>query len=103
MQPGAVITLTYGDPYDGGPPYTLFLGDLPVGTPIWAQVDSYNAATDDGAVLEGHEANGEAYNNIFGPVYSTRTPAEPELVRSLAPAFESPRAGWDRLPPRPGR
>jgi hypothetical protein len=103
MQPGAVITLTYGDAYDGGPPYTFFAGGLPAGTPVWAQVDSYNAATNYGAVLESHEANDEAYNNIFAPVYSTGIPSEPGPVRSLVPALESPRAGWDHLPLRPGR
>jgi hypothetical protein len=103
MQPGAVITLTYGDAYDGGPPYTSFTGNLPAGTPVWAQVDSYNAATTYGAVLESHEANGEAYNNIFAPVSSTWTLSEPGPAQSPGTALKNLRTGWDRLPLRPGR
>ena len=37
-----------------------------VGTLIYAQVDSANASTAYGTVLETHESMGEAYNNILG-------------------------------------
>jgi len=46
-------------------------GPLPVGTILYAQVDSANANTNDGAVLETHEITGEPYNNISGPMLST--------------------------------
>jgi hypothetical protein len=37
-----------------------------VGTLIYAQVDSANASTAYGTVLETHESMGGAYNNILG-------------------------------------
>ena len=37
---------------------------MAVGTAVYAQVDSANTNTSYGAVLENHESNGGAYNNI---------------------------------------
>jgi hypothetical protein len=37
---------------------------LAQGTPLYAQVDSANAATTYGAVLENHEITGGPYNNV---------------------------------------
>ncbi|NJM41932.1 MAG: hypothetical protein HC853_14840, partial [Anaerolineae bacterium] len=37
---------------------------IPAGTQIYVQVDSANAQTSYGGVLETHEAEGAAYNNI---------------------------------------
>ena len=42
---------------------------LPADASIYAQVDSYNAATTYGALLEDHELAGGEYNNVSGPVY----------------------------------
>jgi len=68
LQPGATMTLTIGDAhYD--PAQSDFSGTLPVGTPVYAQVDAVNTQTSYGGVLEGHEMTGGAYNNIVGPVY----------------------------------
>ena len=43
---------------------------LLAGTPVYAQVDSFNLATTYGAVLEGHESDGGVYDNVSGPVFS---------------------------------
>jgi hypothetical protein len=69
IQPGEVITLTSNGAYVS-PDRTFFPGNLPTGTPVYAQVDSYNAATNYGAVLETHEYYHQPYNNILGPIYS---------------------------------
>jgi hypothetical protein len=69
IQPGEVYTFTSNGDYVS-PARTFFLGNLPVGTPIYAQVDAYNAATNHGAVLETHEYYHRPYNNILGPIYS---------------------------------
>ena len=67
LEPGETLTLTLGDPY-----YRASLsnpgGPITAGTQLYAQVDSFNAATNYGAVLEQHERDGGAYNNISGPV-----------------------------------
>jgi hypothetical protein len=81
---GGMVWGVEGDvlPLDPGETITLFPGDayywieysrpgswpLPVGAPVYVQVDSVNLDTDYGGVLEGHEAAGGAYNNIAGPV-----------------------------------
>jgi hypothetical protein len=76
IQPGQVITLTSNDIYVS-PERTSFTGNLPAGTPIYAQVDSYNFYTNYGAVHEQHEILGLPYNNILGPVYSTASATHP--------------------------
>lgn len=70
LQPGVTLTLTVGDEYYSAL-YSHFTGAFPQGTPIYAQVDSANLNSADGGVLEIHEINGEAYNNIIGPILST--------------------------------
>ncbi len=72
LAPGGVITLVTGDDYYV-PEYSAFGGALAEGTPVYAQVDSFNAGITYGAVLESHEIAGGAYNNIGGPVFSTAT------------------------------
>lgn len=69
LAPGQAVTLTVGDGYFY-PEYSYVAWPLPAGTPVYAQVDSYNPATTYGAVQEGHEIVGAPYNNISGPVYS---------------------------------
>jgi uncharacterized repeat protein (TIGR01451 family) len=63
LNPGETITLTYND--------AAYLADysrvswpLPAGTPIYIQVDAYDADTTYGAILESHEITGAPYNNI---------------------------------------
>jgi hypothetical protein len=63
LAPGARMTLTVGDAFFRADLSRLPLGAVP-GTPLYAQVDSANTATAYGAVLEDHERDGGAYNNI---------------------------------------
>ncbi len=70
LVPGASLTLTYGDAY-WKQSLSYINWPLVVGTPIYVQVDSANATTSFGAVLESHEIVGGAYNNIMGPTYVT--------------------------------
>ncbi len=67
---GEIITLTYsGEP---GAPNLFFQPEMSrisevisPGTPIYIQVDSANNNSNYGAVLEKHEIEGAAYNNVF--------------------------------------
>jgi len=72
LYPGEALTLTVSDDYYW-PDESQVSWPLLAGTPVWAQVDSANADTDYGAVLENHEITGGEYNNINGPVPSTAT------------------------------
>jgi hypothetical protein len=67
---GGEVTLTIGDDYYR-PSLSNLPGSLPVGTPVYAQVDSANPGTAYGVVLENHEVAGGSYNNVRGPVFST--------------------------------
>ena len=67
LMPGESLTLSVGD--------SFFFEEissvdwpLAVGTLIYAQVDSFNANTTYGSVMETHEVYGTTYNNITGPV-----------------------------------
>jgi len=63
LNPGETITLTVGDAtYDADRSRVSW--PLAAGTPVYIQVDAWNASTDYGAVLESHEISGGAYNNI---------------------------------------
>lgn len=67
LDPGETLLLTIGDAY-----YRADLSrvtwPLLLGTPVYAQVDSYNPDSLYGLVLETHEMTGGPYNNIMGPV-----------------------------------
>lgn len=97
LAPGGTLTLTVGGSY-----YRSDLSDmawpLPVGTVIYAQVDSANTMTNYGAVLENHEIIGGTYNNIAHTLSiaavageTTQTP----IIDERLPDFS------DHLPPRP--
>jgi hypothetical protein len=90
---GRALTLTVGDAYYV-PAASNFSGNLAPGTPLYAQVDSANAGVDVGAVLETHEAAGQAYNNVFGPLAAPAGGDLPPMDES--PAGDMPQA----LPPR---
>jgi len=64
---GARLTVTLGDSF-----YQPLLskpgGAIAAGTQLYAQVDSFNPNSSNGAVLETHARDGGAYNNILGPV-----------------------------------
>lgn len=70
LMPGDSLTLTLNDAYfnsaNSNLPATLHPASV-----LYAQVDSLNAGTTYGNVLEGHEINGGSYNNITGPVPAT--------------------------------
>ena len=70
MLPGEVLVLTYSTAPGAANLYysatdSVFSGSLPVGTPIYAQVDSAHVLNSDGAIAENHEIMGGSYNNIF--------------------------------------
>ncbi len=69
LDPGESLTLTIGDSYYW-PDLSSFSIPLPAGASVYAQVDSANAQTSYGGVLESHEISGGTYNNISGPVLS---------------------------------
>jgi subtilisin-like proprotein convertase family protein len=70
LRPVEVLTLTIGDAYYQAA-YSDVHWPLPIGTPVYAQVDSSNANTLYGGVLEMHEVLGGVYNNIAGPIPAT--------------------------------
>jgi hypothetical protein len=63
LMPGQMLTLTLDGPYYV-PAYSQVAWPVAVGSPLYVQVDSANAATDYGAVREAHEAYGGTYNNL---------------------------------------
>jgi hypothetical protein len=67
LEVGETLTLTLNDGYYR-PELSSPGGPIAAGTRLYAQADSFNGATSTGAVLESHERDGGAYNNILGPV-----------------------------------
>ncbi|MFQ5400208.1 MAG: choice-of-anchor Q domain-containing protein [Anaerolineae bacterium] len=63
LAPGATLTLTVGDEFFWAD-YSWVTWPLSVDAAVYAHVDSANTNTTYGAVIESHEANGGAYNNI---------------------------------------
>ena len=96
MGPGNVLTLTVGDAYYVAD-YSQVTWPLAAGTPVYAQVDSADANTTYGAVLENHEIAGGVYNNITGPVVVTSSLANLPAPQSRPSV---PSTGY-RLPRRP--
>jgi len=95
LQPGGLLTLTVGDTYYW-PSLSRITWPLPVGTLIYAQVDSANTGATYGAVLENHEITGGEYNNIAS------TDSISAASAALPPAgnqVSTPSRG--KLPPRP--
>ena len=68
IAPGETLTLTVSSPYYNAT-MSNFNGTVPAGD-LYVQVDSANAATTYGAVLESHEATGGTYNNISSTTVS---------------------------------
>jgi hypothetical protein len=84
LAPGATLSLSIGDRFYQ-PALSSFSVPLPVGTKIYAQVDSSNVATTYGAVLETHERAGGPYNNISGPI-TLAVPLRPGAAPSIQAA-----------------
>jgi uncharacterized repeat protein (TIGR01451 family) len=97
LPPGGVLTLTVGDDYYVDE-YSQVTWPLAPGTPVYAQVDSANAGTTYGAVLEIHEVTGGAYNNIAGPAYPPAA-SDGGAGEGHTPGHPGPVTGH-RLPPR---
>jgi hypothetical protein len=94
LAPGATLTLRPGDAYFR-PEYSRWTSAIAPGTPLFAQVDSYNADTTYGAEFETHEAAGGTYNNISRATVAQSVPAGP------MPASTAPENNSDKLPQRP--
>jgi hypothetical protein len=67
LEAGAVHTLTVGSA-DYRADLSQISWPLPSDALIYAQVDSFDASSTFGAVLESHEIDRVRYNNISGPV-----------------------------------
>jgi uncharacterized repeat protein (TIGR01451 family) len=94
LAPGEVLTLIVGDAYYADE-YSQVSWPLAVGTPIYAQADSWNGATTYGAVREIHEITGEPYNNIASTTVSASGgAAAPPAGNGVRPA------DYDHLPRR---
>jgi hypothetical protein len=93
LAPGASITLKLGDAYYRADKSALGVS-LPAGARVYAQVDSANAGTTYGGVLETHESDGGAYNNIAASVVDAggaTLPAPPAPAAAAAPGADLPR------------
>ncbi len=88
------LTLTTGDSYFW-PSLSNISGTWPTGTCVYAQVDSANATTSHGSVLENHEANGGTYDNVSGLRLSG------SVTLSGAAGAQSRQVPSNRLPRRP--
>lgn len=95
IQPGESRTLYLYDIYYKRD-YSRLPSALRAGDILYVQVDSYNAATTYGVVLEDHEMSGTPYNNIVRLIVDTYSPLNP-VAGMGAPV--SP--GADILPERP--
>jgi uncharacterized repeat protein (TIGR01451 family) len=100
LESGDVMTLTIGDAYYW-PSISNFSGSIPAGTPVYAQVDSANANTTYGAVLENHEIAGGTYNNIRGLVLSRNVMGERPSEAKPPITDDRPPTSSGILPSRP--
>ena len=66
-----------------------YSGNLPVGTPVYAQVDSAHLNTVYGGVLETHEILGTAYNNVSAQ-YTAGNTTSPAAELSTSQAVADP-------------
>jgi uncharacterized repeat protein (TIGR01451 family) len=67
LEPGETVTLTQGDVYYR-PTLSNPGGPITAGTQLYAQVDSFNATSSNGAVLETHERDGGGVQQYSRPV-----------------------------------
>jgi hypothetical protein len=81
LAPGSSLTLSSGDQFFQ-PDYSRQDGLIQLGTPLYAQADSYNASTSFGAVLETHELDGGPYNNIGSTTADASVPAPARVNRT---------------------
>ena len=103
LAPGEIITLTLGDAYYR-PEYSELPETMSIGTWIYAQVDSANAETDYGGILEVDELIDIPYNNINAVqiTASQITIGGEDLGISGDPQTSDPSdAAREPVPPRP--
>ncbi len=82
----------YYKPNNSRLPVALRAGDI-----LYVQVDSYNAATTYGAILEDHEMSESTYNNIVRLEIKDYYPLNPVMMMHSLPDDPDP----DHLPERP--
>jgi hypothetical protein len=87
LAPGEELTLIYSTQSGApnlyySPQDSNFVGTLPAGTPVYAQVDSAHVNHADGAIIETHEISGEAYNNISDQILATNVSSSSESLSS---------------------
>ncbi len=95
LNPGETITLSLGDA-QYWPSLSNMPSTIPPGTQIYVQVDSANANTSYGGVLETHEQTGATYNNISSTVADTSMAMQKTAAAEAATAVSTANA----LPPR---
>lgn len=66
LYPGESLTLTLSSPYFAADSSQISW-PIAANAQLYAQVDSSNPGSSYGAVREGHEINGEPYNNVYAP------------------------------------
>ena len=98
LAPGETLVLTVGGAYYK-PQYSSISWPLPVGTVVYAQVDSYNVGTTYGRLLEDHEIRGETYNNISYTTVQTLDGSEGSARTELPVEIGYPLVTTAALPP----
>ena len=99
VRPGDTLTLSVGDAYYIAD-YSQVTWPLAAGTLVYAQVDSANADTTYGAVLEIHEITGGVYNNIASTTATASAAQAAFVPAQAADAVEASRLSQARLPRR---
>lgn len=88
IAPGTALTLSIGDGYFLTE-YSSVNLPLTADRAIYVQVDSYGEAGAYGSVLESHEREGGAYNNILGPVFVSTEGQQAENATPMPAAIHS--------------
>jgi hypothetical protein len=94
LMPGEILTLRLDSPYFS-PEHSRVAWPIAAGTVLYAQVDSANAATSYGAVLETHEVTGGEYNNLAS------ASADPAVRGIQVPTITKRTTPLSGLPERP--
>ncbi|MFH1632591.1 MAG: proprotein convertase P-domain-containing protein [Chloroflexota bacterium] len=79
--PGGTLTIDMNHP-SFRPDYSLLYDDFDPAMAIYVQVDSY-ASTTYGGVLESHEVEGTAYNNISGPTFPLPISLDQDILQFM--------------------
>ena len=93
LAPGDSMILSLASPYYDAA-NSNFSGSIVAGSTVYAQVDSANANTNYGNVLETHEILNGTYNNIAMTTAATAVFIPPASQQAIAPSRSA------QLPPR---